>query len=183
MGHKRWLADPGEGGVLLDWGSHAFDLARWFAGADPVRLTAELTSFGDTDVPEPSAMIQIAYANGALAQVWMSYELPAPGLESPFRLAIVGSTGIVQTERFGKTLLARGGDWELVHEEPAADWSLERRHDPVRLGAPRAQLQAWVDGIRGGRPSVAPGADARWAVRQVEAAYRSWGEGTVVGFS
>ncbi len=72
--------------MLLDWGSHAFDICRWFAGADPVRLAAELTSFGDAAMPEPSAMIQVAYANGVLAQVWMSYELPEPGLESPFRL-------------------------------------------------------------------------------------------------
>jgi myo-inositol 2-dehydrogenase/D-chiro-inositol 1-dehydrogenase len=183
MGHKTWLADAGEGGVLLDWGSHAFDICRWFAGADPVRLSAELATFGPATVPEPSAMVQVAYANGALAQVWMSYELPAAGLESPFRLAIVGSAGVLEVERFGRTLLTRDGGTVVAHEEPAADWSLERRHDPVRLRSPIRQLQAWVDAIRTGSPSVASGADARWAVLQVEAAYRSWREGVVVRLS
>jgi predicted dehydrogenase len=180
MGHKTWIGDPAEGGVLLDWGSHAFDILRWFAGADPVRLSAELAHFGDAAVPEPTAMIQLAYANGVLAQVWMSYELPAPGLDSAFRLWIVGAEGIIEVSRFGQLRLGSGDSWRVMAEEPSADWALERRHDPVRLGAPIAQVRDWVESIRSNRPSSAPGRDARWAIRQVEAAYRSWQSSTVV---
>jgi predicted dehydrogenase len=180
MGHKTWIGDPAEGGVLLDWGSHAFDILRWFAAADPVRISAEFAHFGHAEVAEPTAMVQLAYATGALAQVWMSYELPEPGLDSAFRLWIVGERGIIEVSRFGQLRLGTGGDWRVVAEDGPADWALERRHDPVRLVSPVAQVADWVDSIRSGRPSAAPAKDARWAIRQVEAAYRSWRAGEVV---
>ncbi|HEV8489852.1 MAG TPA: Gfo/Idh/MocA family oxidoreductase [Candidatus Limnocylindrales bacterium] len=182
MGHKTWIADPAEGGVLLDWGSHAFDILRWFAGADPVRIAAEFAHFSDTAVAEPTAMVQLAYGNGVLAQVWMSYELPDPGLDSAFRLWVVGSRGILEATRFGQLRLGTGGAWQVVAEDGPADWALERRHDPVRLASPVAQVCDWVDSILANRPSSAPARDARWAVRQVEAAYRAWRTGEVVRF-
>ena len=181
MGHKTWIGDPINGGALLDWGSHGFDILRFVAGADPVRTArAELADFGVAPVREPSAMVQLAYANGVIAQLWMSYELPSPGLDSPFRLWIVGETGILQVNRFGQTLLGRGDSWTVISDDPLPDWSIERRHDPVRVVAPARQIQDWVDSVRDGRPSSAPADAGRWAVMQVEAAYRSWETGQTV---
>ena len=180
MGHKTWIGDPINGGALLDWGSHGFDILRFVAGADPVRISAELADFGVAPVREPSAMVQLAYANGVIAQLWMSYELPSPGLDSPFRLWIVGETGILQVNRFGQTLLGRGDSWTVISDDPLPDWSIERRHDPVRVVAPARQIQDWVDSVRDGRPSSAPADAGRWAVMQVEAAYRSWETGQTV---
>jgi myo-inositol 2-dehydrogenase/D-chiro-inositol 1-dehydrogenase len=180
MGHKTWIGDRENGGALLDWGSHGFDILRFVAGSDPIRLTAELADFGVAPVGEPSAMVQIRYANGVMAQLWMSYELPTPGLDSPFRLWIVGEKGILAVNRFGQTMLGHGGRWEVISEEPLPDWEKERRHDPVRVIAPARQIQDWVDALRGGRPSSAPADAGRWAVMQVEAAYRSWQSGSTV---
>ncbi len=180
MGHKTWIGDRANGGALLDWGSHGFDILRFVAGADPVRLSAELADFGVAPVGEPSAMIQLRYANGVMAQLWMSYELPSPGLDSPFRLWIVGERGILQVNRFGQTLLGQGDSWEVISDDPLPDWSIERRHDPVRVVAPARQIQDWVDALREGRPSAAPADAGRWAVMQVEAAYRSWRTGETV---
>ncbi len=180
MGHKIWLGDPRNGGALLDWGSHGFDILRFVAGADPVRISAELADFGGAPVREPSAMVQLAYANGVIAQLWMSYELPSPGLDSAFRLWIIGETGMLQVNRFGQTLLGRGDSWTVINDDPLPDWSIERRHDPVRVVAPARQIQDWVDSIRDDRPSKAPAEAGRWAVMQVEAAYRSWESGQTV---
>jgi myo-inositol 2-dehydrogenase/D-chiro-inositol 1-dehydrogenase len=180
MGHKTWIGERENGGALLDWGSHGFDILRFGAGADPVRLTAELANFGVAPVAEPSAMVQLAYANGVLAQLWMSYELPPPGLDSAFRLWIVGESGILQVNRFGQTLLGHDDRWDVISEEPLPDWSKERRNDPVRVIAPARQIQDWVDALRAGRPSSAPAEAGRWAVMQVEAAYRSWRAGETV---
>ena len=180
MGHKTWIGQPENGGALLDWGSHGFDILRFVAGADPVRLSAELADFGVAPVGEPSAMVQLAYANGVIAQLWMSYELPSPGLDSPFRLWIVGERAILQVNRFGQTLLGHGDRWDVISDDPLPDWSMERRQDPVRVVAPARQIQDWVDSLREGRPSAAPADAGRWAVMQVEAAYRSWRTGETV---
>jgi len=177
MGHKTWIGDRENGGALLDWGSHGFDILRFVAGADPIRLSAELADFGVAPVGEPSAMVQIRYANGVMAQLWMSYELPPPGLDSPFRLWIVGERGILQVNRFGQTLIGRGDRWDVISDDSLPDWAIERRHDPVRVVAPARQIQDWVDALHAGRPSSAPADAGRWAVMQVEAAYRSWQAG------
>ena len=180
MGHKTWIGDRANGGALLDWGSHGFDILRFVAGADPIRLTAELADFGVAPVGEPSGMVQVRYANGVMAQLWMSYELPSPGLDSAFRLWIVGERGILQINRFGQTLLGRGQGWDVISDEPLPDWSKERRHDAVRVLAPARQIQDWLDALREGRPSSAPADAGRWAVMQVEASYRSWRAGATV---
>jgi predicted dehydrogenase len=180
MGHKTWIGEREHGGALLDWGSHGFDILRYIAGADPVRLSAELADFGVAPVGEPSAMVQLKYANGIIAQLWMSYELPPPGLDSPFRLWIVGERGILQVNRFGQALIGHGDQWDVISDETLPDWSIERRRDPVRVLAPARQIQDWVDALREGRPSAAPAEAGRWAVMQVEAAYRSWRAGETV---
>ena len=177
MGHKTWIGERENGGALLDWGSHGFDILRFVADADPIRLSAELAHFGSAPVGEPSAMVQLAYANGVIAQLWMSYELPSPGLDSPFRLWIVGERGILQVNRFGQSLLGHDEKWDVISDDALPDWSIERRHDPVRVVAPARQIQDWVDALREGRPSAAPADAGRWAVMQVEAAYRSWRAG------
>ena len=156
MGHKTWIAEPENGGALLDWGSHAFDLLRHFADADPLRLSAEVTQYGDAPVGESSAMALIAYPNDVMASLWMSYELPKPGLDSPFKLWIVGSKGILELQRFGQSRMGRGDSWEVISDDGEANWEIERRHDPVRVKAPARQIQDWVDAIRAGRPSSAP---------------------------
>lgn len=180
MGHKTWIAEPEHGGALLDWGSHAFDLLRHFAGRDPLHLAAEVTNYGVAPVGESSAMAQIAYPDDVMAQLWMSYELPAPGLDSPFKLWVVGSKGILELQRFGQSRLGRGDRWEVISDDGEADWTRERRHDPVRVQAPARQIQDWADAISAGRPSSAPADAGRWAVMQVEAALLSARTGRTV---
>ena len=121
MGHKTWIAEPENGGALLDWGSHAFDLLRHFADADPLRLSAEVTQYGDAPVGESSAMALIAYPNDVMASLWMSYELPKPGLDSPFKLWIVGSKGILELQRFGQSRMGRGDSWEVISDDGEAE--------------------------------------------------------------
>jgi predicted dehydrogenase len=180
MGHKTWIAQPEHGGALLDWGSHAFDLLRHFADADPLRLSAEVTQYGDAPVGESSAMALIAYPNDVMASLWMSYELPKPGLDSPFKLWVVGAKGILELQRFGQSRMGRGDAWEVISDDGEANWAIERRHDPVRVKAPARQIQDWVDAIREGRPSSAPADAGRWAVMQVEAALLSSRTGETV---
>src|SRR5439155_15304030 len=104
----NWRARPEEGGVFLDVGEHAFDLIRWLMGADITRIGARIANYGAIEYPEPSAMAQLEFANGALGQTWITFEVPWPGLpRSACRLVIVGESGILDVDSYGESWLRR----------------------------------------------------------------------------
>src|SRR5215207_672079 len=45
--------------------------------------------------------------NGVMATVWMSYEVPAPGLGPTDLFVLVGSTGIIECDNYGDVRLGR----------------------------------------------------------------------------
>ena len=99
---------PDEGGVFLDVGEHAFDLMRWLVGADISTIDARIANFGGVPYPEPSAMAQLEFANGALGQAWITFEVPWPGLpRSACRVVLVGETGILDVDSYGESWLRR----------------------------------------------------------------------------
>ena len=105
----NWRARPDEGGVFLDVGEHAFDLIRWLMGADIVHDPRPDREFRwRSPYPEPSAMAQLEFANGALGQAWITFEVPWPGLpRSACRVVIVGETGILDVDSYGESWLRR----------------------------------------------------------------------------
>ena len=48
---QSWPSDPREGDAFLDWGAHACDAIRWFTGAEPVRVYADLLPASDGTAP------------------------------------------------------------------------------------------------------------------------------------
>src|SRR5438876_2395396 len=93
---KEWFRDPKEGGLFLDAGSHCFDYLRWVAGAEPTRLYAQVATYNDDSETPRSTMTTLAFANGVMASLWLSYEVPTPGWENTdFRARVVGETGNV----------------------------------------------------------------------------------------
>src|SRR5262249_17217196 len=121
---KGWTKSESEGGLILDQGAHNFDFLPWFAGAEAARLFARVTQFQDGPYPSPTAMTQIEFQNGVLASTWMSFELPEPGVEnSYFRALVVGATGTLDIDGFGKLQAALDGrPWQLVWEQPPIDY-------------------------------------------------------------
>jgi predicted dehydrogenase len=76
---KEWFRDPKEGGFFLDAGSHCFDYLRWIAGAEPVGLYAQVANYNHNGETPRSTMTTLTFANGVMASLWLSYEVPAPG--------------------------------------------------------------------------------------------------------
>ena len=77
---KEWFRDPKEGGLFLDAGSHCFDYLRWVAGAEPTRLYAQIANYNhDSETPR-STMTTLSFANGVMATLWLSYEVPSARL-------------------------------------------------------------------------------------------------------
>jgi predicted dehydrogenase len=113
---KEWFRDPKEGGLFLDAGSHCFDYLRWVAGAEPVRLYAQLATFnGDSETPR-SSMTTLTFNNGVMAHLWLSYEVPAPGWENTdFRARVVGATGDLDAHGYGALQVTQDEMWQTPY--------------------------------------------------------------------
>ncbi|MBI4922710.1 MAG: Gfo/Idh/MocA family oxidoreductase [Devosia nanyangense] len=168
-----WAGEDAHGGAFLDTGVHFFDLMRFLTGAEPQSVFATLKTFGEVPYGGLNAMTQLTFADGAIAQHWMSYQIPKPSLpNSEHRYVIVGETGMIDVDAYGKVQLAKDDQWTTVWEQPPIDY-VNRPLDPVRLEAFFTQTQAFVDDVLDDRPATVSGAEGRAAVALVEAAWRS----------
>jgi predicted dehydrogenase len=168
-----WPALPEHGGAFLDMGVHNFDIMRFWSGSEARRIFAHITTYGDSGYPWLSAMVQIVFANGVVAQQWTSHETPAQSLtDSQHRYVVVGATGALEIDGYGKLLLSTPDRTEVIWEQPTFDF-VNRPLDPIRLEAFYTQTQAFVDDVLDGRAPTVSGAEGRAAVEIVEAAQRS----------
>jgi predicted dehydrogenase len=180
---KEWFRDPKEGGFYLDAGSHCFDYLRWVAGAEPTRLFAQLATFNQDSATPRSTMTNIAFANGVMAQLWLSYEVPPPGWENTdFRARVVGATGELDAHGYGLLQLGRGDAWQTLYEQGKMDY-INRPMERVRLEAFFDMTQDFIDAVRAGRTPPVTGEDGLAAVAMVEAGYRSSELGQAVELS
>ena len=85
---------------------------------------------------------------------------------------MVGESGIIDFDSYGKVQLARNGVWETVWEQPPIDY-VNRPLDPVRLEAFFSQTQAFIDDVLDDRPDTVSGGDGRAAVALMMAAVES----------
>jgi predicted dehydrogenase len=177
---KEWFRDPKEGGLFLDAGSHCFDYLRWVAGAEPTRLYAQVATYNQDSETPRSTMTTLAFANGVMASLWLSYEVPTPGWEhTDFRARVVGSTGNLDAHGYGAFQVGRDGAWETVYEQAAMDY-VNRPMEFVRLEAFVDMVQDFIDALRDGREPPVSGEDGLAAVAMVEAGYRSSALGQAV---
>jgi predicted dehydrogenase len=179
--HKHWTEDPSEGGLILDQGAHNFDFLRWFAGADPKWVFGRVTQFAPGKYPFPTAMAEVEFKNGVLAQQWMSFELPKPGLENhQFRALVVGETGMLDVDPYGKLQGALDGKpWELIWQQPTIDY-INKPLAPERLEAFYTQVQDFIDAVKDKRAPAVTGEDGRAAVALIDAVRKSSTTGQAV---
>jgi predicted dehydrogenase len=168
----EWKLDPAQQTAWASWSAHGCDLIRWLSGSEPVRAYARIANFSGTppDVGQ-SAMAQYEMASGALVQIWMTYEMPKPGLASTWEFVIVGSTGIVRLDPYGQLLLGRDDAWEVVAEMPGFD-PLDA-NDSIRLRAYARQLEDLVAAVRDGRDPLVSGEEGRRTTAMLTAAEES----------
>jgi predicted dehydrogenase len=170
-----WPLDPREGGAWLDWGSHGCDIVRWFAGAEPTLVMARAVSRRE-DMRDLTVMATYDFPNGALAHLWMSYEIPAVAASERARYTFVGTKSVVDVNAYGGVDVSRGDTVEAVYRDerfigPGTTWDKDA---PYFRRAFRAQVADLAEAIRDGRPPAIPGEDGRAAVAMALAARRSW---------
>jgi len=119
-------------------------------------------------------MVQFEMANGVIAQLWMSYEVPVDSVGELGRYLITGSTGVIDFNAYGDVRVDRGDGkgWVTEWQTPPFQYIA----DPftvTRVKGFADQFQDFVDAIAEGREPAVTGADGRAAIAMVEAAERS----------
>ena len=152
---------------------------RWLTGSEAVRVYADYRTYGTPPPVDLSAMVQYRMADGVMVQMIMTYEVPEPGLEPNDKTRIIGSTGIIDADHYGKVRLGTASGWDVVAEQVAFDF-LGDYLDPNRLKGFAAQVEDFAAAIREDREPVVTGRDGRAAVEMVEAADRSAASGEAV---
>ncbi|MDQ3461020.1 MAG: inositol 2-dehydrogenase [Deinococcota bacterium] len=161
------------GGIYLDSVIHDLDMARFVAG-DILRVTAlgrvlvapYLADYGDVD----TSVLTLEFASGAIGVIQNSRRT-VHGYD--LRLEVHGEAGKLVSEDERATKVWRYGEGgvrgDYIH------YFIERFRD-----AYRAEVQAFVDAVRGGRPPSPGPRDAIEALRAATAARRSLHEGRPV---
>ncbi|MEV0129682.1 Gfo/Idh/MocA family oxidoreductase [Dactylosporangium sp. NPDC050688] len=174
----QWKLDPAQQTTYASWGAHACDLVRWFVGDEPDLAFAVFEQYGAADPPMRSAMATYHFKGGAMAQLWMSYDIPAPGLGSGLQFQLVGTEGMIDCDAYGAVRLGKGDGFSVVFEQAAFD-----PLDPVsgpRLAAYAAELADLIGAARDGRPPLVNGAEGLATTAMLEAAERSARTGQAV---
>lgn len=178
---RGWMADPRSGGLFMGMATHNADFLRWLTGGNAVRVFAQVHTYSSDLPPAQSVMAQIEFDTGAMAQMWISSEFPAPGLpSSEVRFQVVGRDGILDLENFEFLDLGHDGKWERVYEPERFDY-LKEPKSPIRLYPHIGVIQEFVDSVLEGRPPAVGGSEGRAAVEICEACLISARTGQVVG--
>ena len=168
---EGWFVDPKEGGAFLDWGPHGVDSIRFFSGADATLAFGMFDNFGGIPAVDPSAMVSYRLSNGAMAQVWMSYEIPAPGLGSYMQYLLVGENGMAEFDR-DHLRIGVGDVWRDDLQLEAWNWLVDPMA-PRRIAMTSKQVDQFARAVEHGETPDISGEDGRAAIEMVEAALLS----------
>ena len=144
------------------------------AARTPTVAFATFESFQEIAPALQSGMVQFVMANGVIAQLWMSYEVPVESVGELGRYLITGSTGVIDFNAYGDVRVDRGDGqgWVTEWKTPPFQYLA----DPFTVNRVKGfadQFQDFLDAITEGRQPAVTGADGRAAIAMVEAAERS----------
>jgi predicted dehydrogenase len=178
-----WQSSPDNYGTFLGHAVHNIDRIRWLTGAEITSVTAQMQREPKSG-NEHSTMALFSLSNGAMATVWESWDVPAPGFpRSASGAWIVGETGNLDLDAYGELRLGKDGAWSVAAEQEPIDWIGQGMLSPVRMKAYQMQHQEFIDSILEDRAPSVTGEDGRAAVAAAEAAYRSAAEGRTIHLS
>lgn len=168
-----WQSLPENLGTLFGHGIHNIDQVRWLTG-DDIESVAACAHRDESSGNEISTMAVLGLRRGGMAQLWVSWTVPAPGFpHSGFSARVVGERGMLDLDAYGMLRLGRDGSWTVVAEQAPIDFRGKGMLDPVRMDAYSAQAQEFVASIREKRDPSATGEDGLAAVKVALAAYQS----------
>ncbi|MGE0609443.1 MAG: Gfo/Idh/MocA family protein [Pirellulales bacterium] len=177
---RQWMYEPASSGLFFGIATHNADFLRWLCGQNARQVFAHVNTFSDLAAPAQSVMAQIRFDGGAMGQMWISSEFPAPSIpSSEVRFQVVGRDGIIDLENFEFLDAGLAGKWERLMTPERFDY-LKEPKSPIRLHPHIGVIQDFVDSILEGRPPHVGGAEGRAAVEICEACLRSAQTGQAV---
>jgi predicted dehydrogenase len=161
--YAAWFADPVEagGGAIMDHTVHIVDILRWWTGAEPVEVFAEVNKIMHPgESVESAGIITVGFDNGVFATIDCSWSRP-DGYPTWGGLAIeaVGSSGAFTIDAFANRLRMWSGGTESW-----VDWGTD---------ANQAMIDHFVGAVRGKHALSVTGNDGLKATEVALAAYRS----------
>jgi predicted dehydrogenase len=179
-----WMEDPvrGGGGALIDEGSHAVDLLRWYAG-DVEAVSATTASLIKHHLPvEDTAVATLRFASGALGELYASWSLHIDiGMRNVIEM--YGSAGTLIAELTAPAPSVRLycerettphlAGWITPHIKPAANEPHDYQSWPTNALHYRREVEDVVRRIREGLPFRAGLDDGMQACRFIAAGYQS----------
>jgi predicted dehydrogenase len=171
---ESWFVKPelAAFGALGDMGIHSLDTLRYVLGGPrPVRVFASIGTYLSQIKVDDTASLLIEFEGGVHALVeagW--YHLYADGLE--------GYTQVYGTQGYARALPSE------LHTYVEGVWSVTHPRMPARkqqcdLPMYQAQMDHFVDCVQAGKEPLTSGPECLWALRILEAAYRSAQTGQV----
>jgi UDP-N-acetyl-2-amino-2-deoxyglucuronate dehydrogenase len=174
---------PPDNDPYADMGFHILDVLRAIAAtrtSGPAHATlafGQQASFRDPP-PRGSTMALYRFANDVLAQVWVTYELPQPGLGSMVQYLITGSTGMLELDSYVGVKVGDANGWrDAFVQEP---FDPNNPNDPIRLRAYAEELRDVIGAIRDHREPLVSGRWGRDTMELIDAAKLASDEGRSV---
>jgi predicted dehydrogenase len=163
-----WFVTPqfAGGGALADMGIHSIDTLRFvLGGARPVRVSAIVGTHFQNMKMDDTATVLLEFEGGIAGLIeagW--YHLYADGLE--------GYTQVFGTKGYARALPSElhtyvQGVWSVTHPK------MPERKQQCDMPMYQAQMDHFLDCVLEGRNPSPSGTDGLWAMRVLEAAYRS----------
>lgn len=158
---QRWNSDPkaSGGGVLIDNGAHAVDIARFFLGP-MIRVFAHFGRRVQSISVEDSVTLHLEAAGGCAVTIHLSWSVD---IANDYFITVCGSRGTLQVGWAGSRYRLHG----------QREWTqFGSGYDKLAAFARQLQDFAWAIARPGHQPVVRP-EDALDSVRTIEAAYRA----------
>jgi predicted dehydrogenase len=169
LASRAWYADPVSGGLFMSMAVHNADMLLWLTGARALKVYAQAQTFSAATPLALSVMAQIGFEHGIMGQLWISAEMPPPGLpSSEVRFQVVGAQGVLDFENYEFLDLGTGDRWERLLTPQRFDY-LRDPKSPIRLAPHAGVVQEFVDSLLESRAPQVTGQDGRAAVEICEA--------------
>jgi UDP-N-acetylglucosamine 3-dehydrogenase len=164
--HRQWFSDPelAGGGAVMDHTVHVVDLIRWYTGAEPVEVYAEVDNLFYRDVVnvETAGLLMITFDNGLFISLDTSWSRPTfyPTWGN-VKTDLVGAGGVLRTDYFNQKL--------DVFQGPTTDLAWHFWGSDPNQG----MIDEFFASIREKRQPLVTGYDGVQALRVVLSAYES----------